>query len=323
VHRFSVPAAGGAFDVLPRPGVRVDAGVVDGSVVGISYDPMLAKVIAWAPTRAEAAARLAAALAGARVHGPVTNRDLLVRTLRHPEFLAGRIDTAFFQRIGLAGPTGLAAPLAGPEETGLAAVAAALAAAAARRRDARVLGALPSGWRNVPSQPQRAAFAAAGRADDVLEVRYRHGRDGLLLDGRDDVALVSATPEQVVLAVAGVERRMAVARYPSGDGDEETVVVDGDGWSVALRALPRFPGAGAATADGSLVAPMPGTVVAVHVAAGERVAAGRALVVLEAMKMQHPVVAPAPGVVSSVGVAVGAQVEAGAVLAVIETEGDA
>ena len=121
---------------------------------------MLAKVIAWAPTRAEAAARLAAALAGARVHGLVTNRDLLVRTLRHPDFLAGRTDTAFFDRIGL---DVLAAPLAGPEEVELAALAAALADAAARRRDARVLGELPSGWRNVPSQSQRAAFEVRAR----------------------------------------------------------------------------------------------------------------------------------------------------------------
>jgi propionyl-CoA carboxylase alpha chain len=155
------------------------------------------------------------------------------------------------------------------------------------------------------------AFALA---DDVIEVGYRHSRDGLVLDGRDDVALVSATPDEVVLEVAGVEHRLAVAI--GGD----TVDVDGDGWSVSLRVLPRFPDAAAVVAEGSLVAPMPGTVVAVHVAVGETVTAGRPLLVLEAMKMQHPVVAPAAGVVGSLDVVVGAQVEAGAVLAVLEAE---
>jgi propionyl-CoA carboxylase alpha chain len=307
VRRFAVPAADVEFDGLARPGVRLDAGVVDGSVVGISYDPMLAKVIAWAPTRAEAAARLAAALAGARVHGLTTNRDLLVRTLRHPDFLAGRTDTAFFDRIGL---DVLAAPLAGPDEVELAALAGALATAAARRRDARVLGELPSGWRNVPSQFARTAFEVTGR---TVEVGYRHTRDGLLVEGRDDVVLLSAGPDEVVLEVAGVEHRLHAFGTESGDVD-----VEGDGWAVSLTALPRFSDASAQVAEGSLVAPMPGTVTAVHVAVGDEVSAGQPLLVLEAMKMQHPVVAGTAGVVRSLDVVPGAQVDAGTVLAVIE-----
>jgi propionyl-CoA carboxylase alpha chain len=191
----------------------------------------------------------------------------------------------------------------------LAGLAAALAGAEARRRGARVLGELPGGWRNVPSQPQRVSFEVAG---ETVEVGYRQARGGLRTEGRDDVVLVSATPDEVVLEVAGVEHRLAVRL----DGD--LADVDGDGWSVALRALPRFPDAAASMAEGSLVAPMPGGVVAVDVAEGDRVTAGQRLLVLEAMKMQHPVVAPAAGVVRSLGVEVGAQVDAGAVLAVIE-----
>jgi len=112
--------------------------------------------------------------------------------------------------------------------------------------------------------------------------------------------------------VDGVERRLRVAAH----GDD--VRVDGDGWSVALRVLPRFPDPSAAVAAGSLVAPMPGSVVAVDVAPGDRVVAGQRLLVLEAMKMQHPVTAPADGAVTSVDVSVGDQVGAGAVLAVLE-----
>jgi propionyl-CoA carboxylase alpha chain len=243
------------------------------------------------------------------VHGLVTNRDLLVRTLRHADFLAGRTDTAFFDRIGL---DVLAAPLAGPRETELAALAAALATAAGRRRNARVLGGLPTGWRNVPSQFELVRFEHAG---ETVEVAYRHTRDGLSVEGRDDVVLVSAAPEEVVLEVAGVEHRLRVFGTESGDVD-----VEGDGWSVALRALPRFPDAEATVAAGSLVAPMPGTVIAVHVAVGDVVAAGQPLLVLEAMKMQHPVVAGTAGVVRSLDVVPGTQVDAGSVLAVIEEE---
>ncbi|MFL6096750.1 MAG: biotin/lipoyl-containing protein, partial [Blastococcus sp.] len=311
VRRFAVPGVRAEFDVLDRPGIRLDAGVADGTPVGTSYDPMLAKVIAWAPTRAEAAARLAAALAGAQVHGLTTNRDLLVRTLRHPEFLAGRTDTGFFDRLGL---DVLAAPLAGPPERELAAIAAALAIAAGRRCRARVLRELPSGWRNVPSQFIRTAFDLAG---ETLEVGYRHSRNGLLVEGRDDVVLVSATADEVVLEVAGVEHRLRVSFFGT-----ESVDVEGDGWAVALRPLPRFPDAAATVAAGSLVAPMPGTVTAVHVAVGDAVEAGRPLLVLEAMKMQHPVVAGAAGVVRSLDVGPGTQVDAGAVLAVIEPTED-
>jgi propionyl-CoA carboxylase alpha chain len=194
----------------------------------------------------------------------------------------------------------------------LAALAAALAAAAARRRDAGVLGELPSGWRNVPSQFQRAAFEVGG---ETVEVGYRHTRNGVQVEGRDDVVLLSASPDEVVLEVAGVEHRL----HAFGT---ESMEVEGDGWAATLRALPRFPDAAATLAAGSLVAPMPGTVTAVHVAVGDVVSAGQPLLVLEAMKMQHPVVAGASGVVRSLDVVPGAQVDAGAVLGVIEPTED-
>lgn len=101
VHRIDIPLVAAEFDLLDRPGVRLDTGVVTGSVVGVHYDPMLAKVISYAETRGEAARLLAAALHRAKIHGLVTNRDLLVRVLRHPAFLAGATDTAFFATHGL------------------------------------------------------------------------------------------------------------------------------------------------------------------------------------------------------------------------------
>ncbi|PXY23555.1 acetyl/propionyl-CoA carboxylase subuit alpha [Prauserella coralliicola] len=308
LHAFDVPGVVTEFSVPGRHGIRLDSGVADGSVVGVHYDPMLAKVIAYGPDRATAARALAGALARARIHGLRTNRDLLVNVLRHPAFLAGETDTAFFDRHGL--PT-LAAPLADGEAVRLSALAAALADAAANRERATVLGGLPSGWRNVGGLPQRKTYTVAG---EEHEVRYTLGRDGLCAEGFEGVVLAEAAPERVVLETGGVRRVFSVARYPG------LVAVDSPLGSVSLTPVPRFTDPDAEVAAGSLLAPMPGTVVRIAVEKGETVRAGMPLLWLEAMKMEHRVAAPADGVVTELPVVVGQQVEPGTVLAVVNTE---
>ena len=265
-------------------GVRVDAGVRAGDEVGPHYDPLLAKVVAHAPTRAAAARTLAAALERSRVHGLTTNRDLLVRVLRSDGFAAGP-DTAF-----LSAQPSLLAPLAGPAEVRTAALVAALAAAA---RPREILGTISAGWRNNPSQPATAAYRGP---DGLVEVTYRP------VDG-----VVSATPERVVLVSAGVRTAYRV------DGS----TVDGPGWTVALSAVDPLPEPVPSVPAGSLVAPMPGLVVAVHAAEGDRVAAGEPLLALEAMKMEHTLLAPAGGVLTELRVGPGTQVDAGEIVAVI------
>ncbi|MFD8703043.1 biotin carboxylase N-terminal domain-containing protein [Kitasatospora sp. NPDC059648] len=279
--------------------VRLDSGVESGSEITPHYDAMLAKVIVRAPTRAAAARRLADVLARARIHGPATNRELLVRALRHPAFLAGRLHTGFL--------TEHAAELtaADTEGAGRAALAAALADAAARRP------ALPSGWRNLPSQPQSKRYRAADGSES--EVRYRLTRAGLEADGHPEVELVGATADLVVLREGAVQRPYAVARY----GDR--VYVDTPTGSTALTVLPRFPDATARTDPGALLAPMPGTVLRTTAAAGDTVTAGQPLLVLEAMKMEHRVTAPADGILAELRVAPGEQVELGTLLAVVKS----
>ena len=299
LHRFSIP---------PLPGVRVDSGVVDGSVVGPHYDPMLAKVIAHGRTRAEAARTLARALSSARIHGVTTNRDLLVGILREPEFLAGGTDTGYLTRHE---PAALSTGAAGGA---VHAAAAALAVQAANRAGARVLGGLPSGWRNVGGHPQRVGFTLGEQAIDVAYTFRRSGLD-ITVDGeRLAVKLLAATPDAVDLDVDGVRRRYAVHRLPGW------CFVDGPDGSAALAEVPRFADPNAVTQAGSLLAPMPGGVVRVLAAEGDPVRAGQPLVVLEAMKMEHTVAAPVDGVVTSVAVGQGDQVETGQVLAVVEED---
>ncbi|MDP9841504.1 acetyl/propionyl/methylcrotonyl-CoA carboxylase subunit alpha [Streptosporangium lutulentum] len=308
LHRFEIPGVTSRFAPLSH-GLRLDSGVEDGSEIGVHYDPMLAKVISCGASRADAVRRLATALANARIHGPVTNRDLLVRVLRHEAFLSGDTHTGFLDEHDLTGPEhGPATAEHDPARPGavpLSALAAALASAAANRAAATVQTGLPSGWRNVVSQPQRTAFAEA-------EVAYRLGRDGLRAEGLPRTSLVSATPSLVVLETSGVRHRFAVARY---DG---VTHVDSPLGSVRLTPLPRLPEPVEHLTPGSLLAPMPGTVLRVDVKPGEPVGAGQVVMVLEAMKMEHRITAPTSGTVSALNVTPGRQVEAGAVLAVIE-----
>jgi acetyl/propionyl-CoA carboxylase alpha subunit len=310
VHRFEIPTVQSEFGVLGGTGVRVDSGVVDGSTVSVFYDPMLAKVISWAPTRRQAAGLLADALARARIHGVRTNRDLLVNVLRHPAFLAGATDTAFFDSHGL---TGLAAPRSDPQTVRLSALAAALADAAKNRQDATVFAAVPSGWRNLASGFQSKRYRDTGGGEH--HVQYRFTRDGLQVPGNDAVTLMSATRDHVVLTVDGVDRPFDVARYNSAPQD---VFVDSPSGGVQLEALPRFPDPDSAVAQGSLLAPMPGSVLRVGAAVGDAVSAGQPLIWLEAMKMEHTITAPSDGVLVELNVRPGQQVDVGAVLARVE-----
>ncbi|MET7807366.1 acetyl/propionyl/methylcrotonyl-CoA carboxylase subunit alpha [Micromonospora chersina] len=324
LHRFAIPGVTGEF--TPTRGLRLDSGVVDGSAVSVHYDSMLAKLVAWAPTRAEAARALAGALARAELHGVATNRDLLVRVLRSREFGAAEADTSFLER-----HEEVFAPLLAADQLPLVALAAALAGAAGRRAAAPVLAGLPSGWRNVPAFPQVTRFAGP---DGEIEVRYRLDRTGSLADwavspasastGRDgsaaggdaapDVTVVEAAPDRVVLDADGTRRVFRVHRVGS------EVFVDGPDGAASLTELPRFPLPTAELAAGSLLAPLPGAVTRVHVEVGQRVTAGDLLLTLEAMKLEHPVLAPTDGVVAELPVPAGGQVDTGAVLAVVTEE---
>ncbi|MEJ7796019.1 MAG: biotin carboxylase N-terminal domain-containing protein [Nocardioides sp.] len=285
------------FEIPVSEGIRVDSGFESGSEVSTHYDAMLAKVIAHAPTRREAARKLADTLRRARIHGLVTNRDLLVRILRSREFETGDVSTDFFDRTDVL----LAEPSADPG----APVAAALALAERAGQARTVQRGIPVAWRNVVSQLQVAEF------EGDVRVEWLGSRDGYVVDG---FTVVAVSPTAVALEVAGVRTTYDV----SVAGDR--VDVDSPRGHTALTVVPRFTDPADAVASGSLLAPMPGTVVSVAVTVGDEVAAGQPVLVLEAMKMQHTVSAPHAGTVTEIGVQPGAQVAAGEVLAVVAAD---
>jgi propionyl-CoA carboxylase alpha chain len=317
------------LDVPNEPGLRLDTGYTGGDTIGVHYDPMLAKVIAHAPTRTQAVRLLARALERTRIHGPVTNRDLLVRSLRHADFTGARLDTGFYDRH-------LDALTATPDDAtdrDLAALAA-TAADATRHRPTGTpwkphTGANPpctpaastpnpgsrfGGWRNVPSQPQTRRYRSEPDGTEH-EIAYRTTRGGAI--EAPGARILTVTPDHVTVETdSGVTHRFRLAAH------HDRVYVDGATGSYTFTALPRFTEPTDHTDPGSLLAPMPGTVVrlADGLVAGAAVEAGQPLIWLEAMKMEHRILAPASGTLTALHAAPGLQVEVGALLAVVQEE---
>jgi 3-methylcrotonyl-CoA carboxylase alpha subunit len=259
--RGFLPSTGTLIAFRLGSGVRADTGVEQGATISPYYDPMIAKLIAHGDSRDAARMRLGVALADTQIWPVRTNAGFLVRTLDHPDFAAGTVDTGLIERAGAA-----LMPAEQPGEAALSEAAGTLSGAA-----------LVSGFRlNAPP-----------RLDGVF-----------LLDG---------TPTTVALALAGARAEAA-----------ERALITEAGQTYALMPFRADGGGGGDAADGAILAPMPGRVIAVEVAAGEPVNAGQRLVTLEAMKMEHDLTAPFDGVVAELSVATGAQVADGALLVRIE-----
>ena len=306
----------GTIDVWrPAPGdiARFDSGVESGSSVSVEFDPMIAKVIAHAPTRREAAAKLARALEQTALHGLRHNRDFLVATLREPAFLAGDTTTDFIERVNPPRTRTLEG-----DRLADAVVAAVVAGQAVRRANARVLADIRSGWRNSSMPPERTTFQ---HGDAKVAVEYRSVRDGTFVvnvaeEAPRTVAVFAANGTGVDIAIDGRRVQFDVAQQ------RDRWFVHGVNVDVQLIELPRLPPPAALEIKGGLTAPMPGNVLATHVKAGDEVREGQLLLVLEAMKMQHRITAPFDGSVKEMPVREGDQVENGALLVLIEEAGE-
>ncbi len=289
---------------------RYEDGVASGIEITPHYDPMLGKVIARAPDRTTAAELLAAELDELRIHGLATNRDTLAATLRHPAFLAGETTTSFFDDH----PEVLEADL--DEATLRAHLAAVVWARQARHRAAdRLWNPAPSGWRNVPSQPQRLGLERRGAVHDIS---YEVDGTRLTVAGLGTgigARIVDYSDPWVTIEVDGVGHRVEISR--AGDMAWANTTMGQSAW----RELSRFPTHDPTVAAGGPTAPVPGTVVGVLVSAGDVVEPGDPLVLIEAMKMEHRIPAPARARVASVRVAEGDQVDTGDLLVELEEVG--
>ena len=315
--RDFLPATGRlAHLAFPPEGahVRVETGVVAGDAVSIHYDPMIAKLVVWDRDRDAALARLRAALAACEIVGVPTNLALLGAIAAHPDYAAGSVETGFIaaHRAELLPP---AAPA--PERVlALAALAILLRLkenvhlAARGSADRFSPWHLADGWRLNDESWHALRFRVA--QDTEVAVTVHFARDGFVIDLPGGSCRAQGTlkaNDRIEADLDGVRGEAAVVRR----GDAVTVIVDGRTYQLSIIDPLATVGPDAA-AGGRLTAPMPGKVVAVHVAAGQAVKHGAALLVLEAMKMEHTITAPADGTVEGLPYAVGDQVEEGAEL---------
>jgi len=301
-----------ALDEPRLPHVRVDSGLLSGIEVGSRYDPMLAKVIAWGPDRESARRRLDGALADTVVLGLTTNVGFLRALLADPDVVAGRLDTGLVER--------RLAALAGrrvPDEVLAAAGLERLLALSGAGGPGAVTDPwdIPGGWRI--GEPAWAVWRIETPGREPVEVRVR----GTAAAAEVQVAAGPVVPAgarwdgaALLVSYAGRTCRYAHARA----GDVLWLGRDGHTWALAEADRLAAARQDTAGAGGPVRSPMPGVVLAVKVAAGERVAAGQALVIVEAMKMEHTLTAPVGGVVTELPARPGAQVRVDEVLAVVE-----
>jgi 3-methylcrotonyl-CoA carboxylase alpha subunit len=300
-------------------GLRVDSGVREGDAVSVHYDPMIAKVIAWGEDRGAALRRLAAGLAEYRIAGLVTNRDFLLRILRHPAFIAGDVDTGFIDRHRaelIPPPTSAQRRVLAAASLALLLEQAAAAREAARRSaDPHSPWQRRDAWRLNGDTYQDIAWRD-GDATRVVSAHRRGDSYRLDLEGESSLAAATLTEDgDLALDLDGVRGTMTVLRH----GDGVTVAGDDGTWRL-IYLDPVAPKADEAAAGGRLTAPMPGKVAQVLTKPGRRVKRGDALMVLEAMKMEHTIAAPADGTVERVNFAPGDLVDEGAELIALNAE---
>jgi 3-methylcrotonyl-CoA carboxylase alpha subunit len=319
-EREFLPATGRlvhlAFPVESRE-VRVDTGVATGASITPYYDPMIAKLVVWGEDRRSALARLRAALAAVEIAGPATNVAFLGRIAANRAFEEGSVDTGLIEHNRAELLPGLGPP---PDELlAAAALAELLDEESSARARARGSGDPHSPWDSVDgwrlNEDSHHDFVFLdGKAEHLVSVRFL--AEGLRVAIQDRSYALSGERLADGRLLVRVDGRALKARAVR-DARDWHLFCEGDYRRLALRE--ELEGLDIEAGGGSLAAPMPGKIVAVHVGAGERVVRGAPLIVLEAMKMEHTIAAPADGVVKEVRYAAGEQVLEGAELIVFES----
>jgi 3-methylcrotonyl-CoA carboxylase alpha subunit len=320
---------------LPAPSahVRVDSGVVEGDVVTIFYDPMIAKLIVWDHDRPRALARMRDALAQCDIEGPKANIAFLERLVRHPAIVGGTIDTGYLDRhldefVGASAgepATAAAAALTAAATVALLQDEADTRAAAARSGDPHSPWADASGWRLGHGGQRRLAL----RSGDQRHLLTAHGAGGDYRIESDGATAVDVRGARLAGDAASAARLSEIELSARFDGEGRRYRVDADAQRVLLHdgvrrwRYARVPAYEPERSDGGAggdraVAPMPGRIVLIKVAAGDHVVQGQELLVMEAMKMELALKAPRDGVVAELRAAVGDFVEADAALVVLE-----
>ena len=296
-----------AFEEDYEAEARWDSGVESGSIIGTSFDPMLAKVIAYGASRSDAAAKLARALESAHIGGLKTNRDFLIATLKTKEFLEGDTTTDFIERVKPPRVLEL-----NEDEINHVTAIAALWIQGINRVNDGVLGHLPSGWTNGRIPKQNIKF---NYKEEEINVTYKANKDGSFNIHNSSNAVVYEYFED------GIDIEFNGRRnFSKITTSNNKILVHMPYGDILLDIVPRFVVPGMEVQAGGLVAPMPGRVIDLKVKKGSKVKAGDTLVILEAMKMEHSIKATENGVISDLFISSNDQVENGVLLMVLKSD---
>jgi len=293
-----------AYDTSLASEVRWDSGVEEGSVIGTDFDPMLSKVISWAPNRIDAANKLARGLEKAHMGGVVTNRQFLISCLRNESFLKGNTTTDFIEREALETKKNLSV-----NELHQTSTAIALWLAQQNRVSDPVTGFMPGNWTNgrMPLQRVKLLFV-----QDEIEVKYKLNKDNFY-------EVMGSICKIYHCDSFGIDIQIDSHRFYAHITEAGSeIVINMPFGDVNASVLPRFIEPGNDIPEGGLIAPMPGKVIDVKVKKGSKVKAGDTLVIIEAMKMEHSIKATETGKIAKVMIQLNDQVDNGATLLVLE-----
>ena len=294
-----------AFEENNSAEARWDTGVNKGTVVGTDFDPMLAKIISYAPNRTDAAGKLAKALESAHIGGVKTNRDFLVNCLKTKEFLDGDTTSDFIERVKPSRKLEI-----NQSEIEHASAIAAMWMQQQNRNNSNVAKFMPSGWTNGRLPNQKVTFEFENTEYDF---EYKQKRDQKFLFSNNKEAFIYSSDEDGIDMIFDGKRH-----YSRVTVSKNNILVHMPFGDVMLQLKPRFKMPGTEVTIGGLIAPMPGKVIDVKVKKGKKVKAGDTLVILEAMKMEHSIKASEDGTVSELLISLNDQVENGALLMVVK-----
>ena len=294
-----------AFEENNSAEARWDTGVKNGTVIGTDFDPMLAKIISYAPNRTDAAGKLAKALESAHIGGVKTNRDFLVNCLKTKEFLNGDTTSDFIERVKPSRKLEI-----NQSQIEHACAIAAMWIQQQNRNNSNVAKFMPSGWTNgrLPNQKVTVEFE-----NTEYDFQYKQQRDQKFLFSNNKEAYIYSCDEDGIDMIFDGKRH-----YSRVTTSKNNILVHMPFGDVMLKSKPRFKMPGTEVTIGGLIAPMPGKVIDVKVKKGKKVKAGDTLVILEAMKMEHSIKAAEEGTVSELLISVNDQVENGALLMVVK-----